>query len=177
MNKLKNPIKFLIIGGLAIASLGIGMQYKCKIDVNGMLNQGVYKSIDEEVIKINKKDLNETSEFLGGESSEGGEMIKYYDNDNLVKIKSSYFGEMGNSTHEFYFNENGLMQAKQKTIEYNMPIYIEESEEIKTTEDIFYVKDDSVIKWVSDGDKKVKCDEGYQEKVKEIFKEKDILLK
>ena len=176
MNKSRTAITSLIITGLAIGSLGIGMQYKCKIDVSDLYNNQAYQSINEEVIIINEKDLEKKTTPLTVESSEGGEMITFYENDELVKITSSYFGEMGNSVHEFYFNENGLIQAKQKTIEYDMPMYMDDFKEIGTTEDVFYIKDDSVIKWTSDGVKKVKCDDEYKEKESEIFKEKDILL-
>jgi len=169
MRKIIKPLIALLIVAILI---GIGAQIRCKTNICNLFYGKTYEEIDKEVSSIDKKNLKEVrTKLIDNGSTEGGEMITYYNNDNLVKIKASYFGEMGSSVHEFYFNDDDLIYVKQKTVEYDMPFYIEDSKEVGSSEDVFYFKDKELIRWISDDDEKSRCNKEYKEMKNERIEE------
>ena len=69
----------------------------------------------DEVVHISAED----------ESTEGGEINYYYNENKLEKISVDYFGEMGKSSKEFYLMNGKLSFVYEINHSYNRPIYLD----------------------------------------------------
>ena len=79
-----------------------------------------------------------------GESSEGGEVKKYYEGDTLRKIVSLYFGEMGKVVNEYYFLGGVLCFAYITRLYYDKPL---SGKVTKTEKDRYYF--DNCMYWLN----------------------------
>lgn len=59
-------------------------------------------------------------------STEGGELIGFFQGPSLRKVAQDVFGEMGRATTELYFRSNRLIFAVSTTLRYNRPFYFDE---------------------------------------------------
>ena len=60
------------------------------------------------------------------ESTEGGEALFYYDNDQLEKIVVRHFGETGQQLNEYYLLADELSFVFERTLHYDRPIYFDD---------------------------------------------------
>lgn len=60
-----------------------------------------------------------------GESTDGGELTKYFYQEHVVKIIEKYYGETGNIKVEYYLRNDSLSFITAQTLHYNMPYYID----------------------------------------------------
>ena len=63
----------------------------------------MFKEINQNSVSYETKSMEIT-----GESTEGGELKSYYQNEQLKKVVASYFGEMGKTIEEYYFSEDNV---------------------------------------------------------------------
>lgn len=105
-----------------------------------------------------KKVAGETFE----ESSEGATIQKYFDADNLVKVRNEYFGETGKLIRELFIKEQQLLFAYDQEFRYNMPIYIDDkkaqemgfeegfdADKTVKGEHRYYFFDNELIRWIN----------------------------
>jgi len=76
----------------------------------------------KEVVK-NKNSYFKKSQDLTGGSSEGGQVIAYFEDNNIRLIDVSWFGEMGKTTRSYYYKNEQLFFIFEQIYTYNAPIY------------------------------------------------------
>ncbi|HLG03636.1 MAG TPA: hypothetical protein VI731_08585 [Bacteroidia bacterium] len=106
-------------------------------------------------IRDNLQSYDTTETAIWDQSSEGGEVIGYFENDSLVLIEITYFGETGKTGLEFYFEKGQLIFVLDKHYEYNRPItdtVMFDPNKTKITEDRYYFYQAQLIRWL-DNDK------------------------
>lgn len=106
-----------------------------------------YASINKNLAKykVVKKELS-------GFSTEGGELIAYFDGPAIVKVAATYQGETGRSLEEFYYSNEKLIFVFQKQETYDEPM---SGKVVKTRENRFYFNDGELIRWVNESAKQV----------------------
>ena len=95
-----------------------------------------------------KKDLME-------ELTEGGELEGYFKKEELKKIVTSYYGEMGKLIEEYYFWDNELFFVFTQDYSYNMPMYMVGSKVDKIDENRYYIHNNKLIRWLNPNKEKV----------------------
>lgn len=103
-----------------------------------------YKNInaDSAKLKVVRKDVM-------GESTEGGEIDRFYDGYRLRKAIAMFYGETGKSRTEYYFNDGKIIFIYKVLSHYNKPMYMEGSKVQRVEEDRFYFNTDrSLIRWI-----------------------------
>jgi hypothetical protein len=89
---------------------------------------------------------------LSGFSTEGGELIAYFDGPAIVKIAATYLGETGRSFEEFYYWNEKLIFVYRKQDTYDEPM---SGKVVKTRENRFYFSKDELIRWINENAKQV----------------------
>ena len=74
-------------------------------------------------IRNNLDSYDTTMIQIWDESTEGGQMIAYYDNGNLKLIEVVWLAEIGKNQIEYYFSDEQLIFAFDQDFDYNRPIY------------------------------------------------------
>lgn len=122
-----------------------------------------------------------TAAEVWDESTEGGEVIGYYDDGDLKLMEVWLYGETRRSKTEYYYNNGQLFFVFDVDYKYNRPIYWDEEtaaqnndteafDDDKTVilENRYYFKDEQLIRWIKHNKEKVDSDdEDY--KTKESF--------
>jgi hypothetical protein len=169
MNKLKLFFLFSITFSLVIKSYAEDPQI---IEIKKEF-QSIKNTISS--LKQETKNLNEF-----GYSTEGGEAKIYRDLKNNVRlIKVIFFGEMGKSVKEFYFQNNLLFYSYHEDHRYNVPMYLinrkdggETFDPKKTQifEHRYYFNNLKMIRWIDSGKKEVVLQSAeFNSKEKEIL--------
>jgi len=116
------------------------------------------KEIKDEFSLINKKlkDYKLVEKEANEESTEGGSMKGYYENEQLRLLHCEFFGEMGKITEDYYYKDNQLFFVYTIKTDYSAPIYVEESTEIATEENRYYIDNEKLIRWLGKDKKEVK---------------------
>ena len=126
------------------------------------------------------------SSGLMGYSTEGGNIVAYFDNADLRKAVVTYYGETGKVIYEYYVWDNDVFFIFRQDFYYNSPIYwtedkpeegIEAYDENKTKifENRYYFSNDKLIRWI-DPDKKFVNPESEEFKKEESDLLKDIMF-
>jgi hypothetical protein len=140
--------------------------------------------------EVNTNLLNYTKieKTILGESSEGAEASFYKDDNSIRKIEVTYYGEMGQTVYEFYYENNNLSFVVVEKQEYNAPMYIDsemandmgidafDSKKSKITKNKYYFINGDLIKWKKDKIVIDKTDELFQTKKQEILAHSQKLL-
>lgn len=121
-----------------------------------------------EEINKNSASYQTKSMDLTGESTEGGELKSYYQNEALQKADVNYYGEMGKLTEEYYFSEGNVFFVFTQQHAYDQPIYMEGSKVVKTEEHRYYFHNNKLIRWLDPNKEKV-ADADFKQKESEIF--------
>jgi hypothetical protein len=124
------------------------------------LNNSVFsqKTTEEKIseIRIWYAEINSGIEKLSktifdypDESTEGGEIILYKNENKPVLLKVVYYGETGNMKYSFYFRNEELFFVFQEIEKYSVPIYVETNErDIVKEENRYYFYCNKMIKWI-----------------------------
>lgn len=89
---------------------------------------------------------------LSGFSTEGGELIAYFDGPAIVKMAATYQGETGRSFEEFYYSNEKLIFVFRKQDTYDQPL---SGKVVRTRESRFYFSNDALIRWIDENAKQV----------------------
>jgi hypothetical protein len=109
------------------------------------------------------------TENLEGQSTEGGEIKKYYEGESLRIAQVTFYGEMGKSVTDYYFLNKELFFSFHRIYHYNVPIYMKGSTINKVEEERFYFSKLRLIRWIGFNGKIVH-ENLYPAKEKEIVK-------
>ena len=111
-------------------------------------------SIRQQYAAINKRAprLRKVKKELSGFSTEGGELVAYFDGKAIVKMMATYFGETGRTVEEFYYQDGKLIFTFLKVLKYSEPL---SGKVVSTSVERFYFKDDQLIKWLDTDNKQV----------------------
>lgn len=121
-----------------------------------------------EAINQNSASYQAKTMELTGESTEGGELKAYYQNEALQKAVATYYGEMGKLTEEYYFSEGHVFFVFTQQQAYDQPMYMEGSKVVKTEEHRYYFHNNKLIRWLDPNKEKV-ADSNFKQKESEIF--------
>ena len=97
------------------------------------------------VINRNLRKYRAVKKELLGFSTEGGELVAYFDGAALVKMAATHQGETGRSLEEFYYRDGKLIFVFRRRETYDEPMSGRVS---KTAEDRFYFNDGRLIRWL-----------------------------
>jgi hypothetical protein len=89
---------------------------------------------------------------LSGFSAEGGQLIAYFNGQNLMKIGATFYGESGRASEEYYYWDGKLIFVLRTDFAYNKPL---SGKVVRTELSRFYFNDDRLIRWVDAGGKQV----------------------
>ncbi len=118
-------------------------------------SQAAITKIRASVVTINQhiasfKQVTKTDDSDEGESTEGNEVVKYYDGSTLKKILTIYFGETGKLVEEYYFDKNTLIFFYSVEYRYGIPLnatkHPEKIKSIPKTEKRYYFSGNVIIK-------------------------------
>jgi hypothetical protein len=124
-------------------------------------------------IRANLDNYDLKSIDIIGESTEGGQGLAYYSDNNIKLIEITWYGETGKRKIEYYFDNKQLFFAFDSRYQYNRPIYWNEKlakenndkevfDSKKTTvkEDRYYFLNDKLIRWINSDKKNVDVNTG-----------------
>lgn len=107
-------------------------------------------------INTNAAQYDKVEKDIFGQSSEGGVMIAFYDKKYLKKIISTFYGETGQATTEYYFDAKGeLFFIFRKTSFYDKPMYIKNYKVQSIEESRYYFCQNELVKWLGKDNKPV----------------------
>uniref|UniRef100_UPI00404A5382 hypothetical protein n=1 Tax=Fulvivirga sp. TaxID=1931237 RepID=UPI00404A5382 len=83
-------------------------------------------------------------------SSEGGEITAYYINDSIKMIETKYYGHMGKTYEEYYFDRGKLYFVFSQDFQYNAPPTEEEYKDNETvvSANRKYFWNQDLIRWI-----------------------------
>jgi hypothetical protein len=149
-----------------------------KNDKGGSSSAVNFDSIETQIIII-RKEYNrinaDISKFrvvegdLEGQSTEGGEIKKYYEDKSLRKAQLIFFGERGRVMIEYYFLNREIFFSFERAFYYNIPMYEKGSRVSKIEDERFYFYNQKLIRWIGP-DGKIVGANLYPAKEKEIAK-------
>ncbi|CAG5080960.1 hypothetical protein [Parvicella tangerina] len=165
-------IKYLIIVPVSILALGCSEQSVEQSEEPAMEESGDHdeetveetqedtdpriESIDMKVAAINNRhDWDDGLLFEVHESTEGGEVMMYFDGEQVAYIEAHHFGEMGQVWNKYYLEEEKLIFVKESDISYSHPFYAEDelgTPEIDTMNNYSYFENDVLFRRIEDGD-------------------------
>lgn len=128
------------------------------------------KEIKAECEKINKDTAKFKTEEkdIFGHSTEGGQLLNFYDEKELRKAILTLYGETGKSSTEYYFLNGEIICISQTIVKYKAAIYMGKVEIKSREENKFYFKKQKLIRWI--GNKSEIVDTSlYPEKEKELL--------
>ena len=114
---------------------------------NGTQEKDSISSIRARYAAINKNlaRYRVVKKELSGFSTEGGELVAYFDGPSVVKMAATHLGETGRSVEEFYYRDGKLFFVFRRRETYDEPMSGKVS---KTAEDRFYFDDGRLIRWL-----------------------------
>jgi hypothetical protein len=107
-----------------------------------------------------------------GESTEGGEIVRYFDGEQLIKVVSTFFGETGNNVTEYYLSAGKLFFCYQRLTIYTKPM---SGIALKVVENRYYLDNLKLIRWLKSNGK-IADKTLYFAKRKELMEELTRLL-
>jgi hypothetical protein len=104
-------------------------------------------SIRERYAAVNKNlsKYRVVKKELSGFSTEGGELVVYFDGASVVKIAATHLGETGRSLEEFYYRDGELVFVFYRRETYDAPMSGKVS---KRADERFYFADGRLIRWL-----------------------------
>ena len=145
--------KYILLFTALLLSLGCYCQTtgkKTKDSVPGLDANRVLSEIRQEVARINADSalLKVKRRDVEEESTEGGEIKRYYLGNNLCKTIATFYGETGKVVREYYFLNGAILFLFTRESFYNVPMYYKNSRVNKVVENRYYFKDGKLVRWV-----------------------------
>ena len=111
-------------------------------------NLTIIRKIQSDFLAINKQlgRYQKKTRDAPDMSTEGGEVIGYYDKNSLKKIQCVFYGETGRAEVDYYLNNKGLFFVFRKQIFYDKPMYLKNFKIKNTNETRYYLYGAKVIK-------------------------------
>ncbi|MGF6906158.1 hypothetical protein [Fusobacterium sp. PH5-44] len=178
--------KLILIIVLLASSLLFGTQNNKEIKVyenmkitedNKEYKDYVRKLLNPNVKRINAiKNWSDTKQTYKNELySDEAEIIYYYSEKGLEKIKASLIAEVGHSTIEYYFLDNKLSMIKEEEAIFIIPITEDgyDPNKTKKTKRSYYFKENEFFRYQDSRNKRPSNSEKIEnaEKMLDIFKE------
>ena len=149
-----------------------------------------------QVIKDNFKSINQTTNWTKTEAikleetTEGGEMLVYYNGTEIKKLTVNEFGEIFKQIREYYLLNGNLSFAYFKLYKYNRPInwdstamkenkddQVWDFEKSKIEEQRFYFDNSEMLQWINENNLKEKnSTQPFKDKANEVMKEFNRLM-
>ncbi len=126
-------------------------------------------SIRQHYAQINRSPskYKKVKKELSGFSTEGGQLVAYFDGPNIMKIAAAFYGESGKASEEYYYWDGQLIFVLRTDYRYNKPL---SGKVVRTTVDRFYFSHNKLIRWIDENGKQVTSDTSeYQDKEKEYL--------
>jgi hypothetical protein len=97
------------------------------------------------VASLDQRSLNfaSTTVDLGGRSAEGGIQTTFSDGGERQVVEQRFYGETGRAYMRFYFNQKRLFAIVKLNLNYAVPISVDRSGTVKTTEESDYYLDNN----------------------------------
>jgi hypothetical protein len=162
---MKRMLKLLII----IFLCGLTSGLISLSPVNASAGADEIAAIRSRYATINKnlKSYRTVKKEISGHSTEGGELVAYFDGDVIKKIVAAHYGETGKATEEYYFWNNELMFVFRRDSRYDRPL---SGKVVATEENRFYFGAGRLIRWIDKKGKQVSAkDSVYPEKQSEYL--------
>jgi outer membrane lipoprotein-sorting protein len=134
------------------------------------------ESIRQQYAATNKKirRYRKVKKDLSGFSTEGGELVAYFDGPSITKMVANYYGESGKALEEYYYSDGKLIFVYRKDFNYTTHM---SGKVGSTQESRFYFADDKLIRWLDDKSKQVPSSNSeYQTKQDEYLKNSKDLM-
>lgn len=171
---MKNKILFLlclIITSCTNNNIGgtDGKHFASSTDTVQLINE-----INKERREINSKAAvyDKVEKDVFGKSTEGGVVTAFYDNKVFKKVITTFYGEMGKTVTEYYFNKDGLSFVFNVKYLYDKPIYEKGSKIVSTQENRYYFLNNQLIKWLDNKGKSVNLSSReYQKEQKNLLED------
>ena len=114
---------------------------------NNQQEKEAVASIRERYAAVNKNlaKYRVVKKELSGFSTEGGELVAYFEGASVVKIAATHMGETGRSLEEFYYRGGELVFVFHRRETYDAPMSGKVS---KTAEERFYFAGGRLIRWL-----------------------------
>jgi hypothetical protein len=128
------------------------------------------RAIREEFNKINSDSakLRVVKKDIMDESTEGGEIDKFYEGKTMRKAILLCYGETGKSSAEYYFLNNQLIFLYTRYTTYTKPFYIKGYKIARIDENRYYFYNGKLIRWLGSKGKLIDKSR-YAAKGKEIL--------
>jgi hypothetical protein len=109
-------------------------------------------------IRNNLKSYDTVSTDLEEGSTEGGEATGYYNGKDIKLIEITYYGEMGKTKLEYYFDNGRLFFVFENRYKYNRPIYDTiafDPKKTRVTKDRYYFHNEKLVRWLDNNNRKI----------------------
>ena len=121
-----------------------------------------YAEINRSTVKYKK-----VKKELSGFSTEGGELVAYFDGTRIMKIVTMFYGEIGKASEEYYYRDGKLIFVLRTDYRYNKPL---SGNVVRITLNRFYFSNHRLIRWVDERGKQVAYETSeYSEKQKDYL--------
>lgn len=118
-------------------------------------------------INRNLRKYRKVKKELSGFSTEGGELLAYFNGSAIMKTAATFYGESGKAFEEYYYRDDRLIFVFRKEFRYTKPL---SGKVAGVKENRFYFSNDSIIRWIDENAKQVAGGSNeYQEKQKEYL--------
>jgi hypothetical protein len=131
--------------------------------------ESIIQHIRKEYTRINSDSSRwrKESKDIMGASTEGGEMVLYYNGKDLEKVVTNFYGETGRAHDEYYFQQGKLLFAYEVTKYYDRPM---SGKVVRTEADRYYFYNQKLIRWINPAGK-IADRKLYPEKEGEVRKD------
>ena len=139
--------KALIVFVVTLFALSGPASVAGQASANNAQEKESISSIRERYASINKNlaKYRVVKKELWGFSTEGGELVAYFDGASVLKMAATHLGETGRSLEEFYYRGGELIFVFYRRETYDAPMSGKVS---KTAEERFYFADGRLIRWL-----------------------------
>lgn len=131
--------------------------------------QDPIESIRQHYAEINKNvaSYRRVKKDLTGFSGEGGQLVAYFHGPSVMKMVTTFFGETGRATEEYYYWNGKLIFVLRTEQNYDKPL---SGKVVKTAENRFYFNEDVLVRWLNEAANQVASDsQAFSEKQKEYL--------